>query len=207
VPVLGLDTATGNLTVAVADGGDVLAERSSDASGQAGRQVLAHVAAALADAGLSLGELDGIAVGTGPGSFTGVRIGIATAAALADGGALPLGGVSTLAALRRGAPARAVAVIDARRGEVFAEGPGVPPATYSPTHLAAILAAGTLCVGDGAVRYHAPLVEAGCEVPDTADPVHVPWAHHHVRLVRFDGTAVTPTYLREPDAVLPGAAR
>jgi len=203
--VLALDTATDRATAAVVDGSTVV-ERGHEARGAAARDVLALVDAALAGAGLGLHDLDGVAVGVGPGSFTGLRIGIATAEALADGAGLPVAGVSTLQALLHHAPDGAVAVLDARRREVFAEGPGVTAAAYDPAELAARLAAGTTVVGDGAVRYRATFAEGGLIVP--AEPaVHAVRADAHARLARFDGTRPVPLYLREPDATPSAVAR
>jgi tRNA threonylcarbamoyl adenosine modification protein YeaZ len=191
--VLALDTATDRATAAVVDGSTVV-ERGHEARGAAARDVLALVDAALAGAGLGLHDLDGVAVGVGPGSFTGLRIGIATAEALADGAGLPVAGVSTLQALLHHAPDGAVAVLDARRREVFAEGPGVTAAAYDPAEL------------DGAERYRATFAEGGLIVP--AEPaVHAVRADAHARLARFDGTRPVPLYLREPDATPSAVAR
>jgi tRNA threonylcarbamoyladenosine biosynthesis protein TsaB len=203
--VLALDTATDRATAAVVDGATVV-ERGHEARGAAARDVLALVDAALGAAGLALHDVDGVAVGVGPGSFTGLRIGIATAEALADGAGLPVAGVSTLQALLNHAPDGAVAVLDARRREVFAEGPGVTAAAYDPAELAARLAAGTIVVGDGAVRYREIFAGAGATVPDEA-AVHEVRADAHARLARFDGTRPAPLYLREPDATPSAVAR
>ncbi len=203
--VLALDTATDRATAAVLDG-DAAVERGSEARGAAARDVLALVDAVLREAGLALRDVDGIAVGVGPGSFTGLRIGIATAEALADGAGLPVAGVSTLQALLHHAPDGAVAVLDARRSEVFAEGPDVVAAAYRPAELAARLPAGTVVVGDGALRYRETFEEAGASVPAEAALHHVR-ADAHAALARFDGSRPTPLYLREPDATPPAVAR
>jgi tRNA threonylcarbamoyladenosine biosynthesis protein TsaB len=202
--VLSLDTATDCATAALGVDGLTVATAARSAPGSAAREVLALVDEVLTAGGVQIGDLDGIVVGTGPGSFTGLRIGIATATALADACGLPLTGVSTLAALCETAPAGSVAVIDARRREVFAAGPGVAAAAYDPAALAALLAPRTALVGDGAVRYRAVFETAGHPVAGDDDPAHLVAASAHLRLARFDGAAVVPTYLREPDAVPAG---
>ncbi len=200
MPVLAFDSATTYLTAAVVRGDRVLAESVSEADAGAARRVLAEIDAVLAAAGVTVGELRGIAVGAGPGSFTGLRIGIATARALGDAAGVPVASVATLTALQAGAPAGALAVIDARRGEVFASGPGLAAGAYAPSALPRVRAGGTAAVGDGAQRYRDVLEAAGYDVPPDDDPVHAPSATIHARLASFDGTPAAPLYLREPDA-------
>jgi tRNA threonylcarbamoyladenosine biosynthesis protein TsaB len=190
--ILAFDTATDVATSALVDGEEVLGERTSRAA-----TVLEDVDALLRQAGAHTRELEGVAVGVGPGSFTGVRVGLATARGLALGLGIPVAGVSTLDALAAGAPG-AVPVIDARRGEVFVlldEPRALPPDALE-------LGAGALCVGSGAVRYRALLEAAGLEVPPEGDERHLPRARFHARLARDFGPAesVEPMYLRVPDA-------
>jgi tRNA threonylcarbamoyladenosine biosynthesis protein TsaB len=149
------------------------------------------------ESGADRRELTGIAVGTGPGSFTGLRVGLATARGLAFALGVPVAGVSTLEALSAGAPG-ALPVIDARRGEVFVlQG---EPRVLAPEDLE--LVAGTVCVGDGAVRYRSVLEAKGAEIPPDGDDRHAPRARFHAQLARDFGPAelVEPLYLRVPDA-------
>jgi tRNA threonylcarbamoyladenosine biosynthesis protein TsaB len=108
--ILAIDTALRRAVVAAgAADGTVLAEDGWEAGHRHGEELLPRVQALLAGAGLALGDIGGIVVGTGPGAFTGLRVGIATAKALAHGLGAPIVGISTAAALLEGAPgARAV---------------------------------------------------------------------------------------------------
>ena len=191
--VLAFDTATDAATSALVDDGEVLGERVSRAA-----TVLEDVDALFRQAGARTSRLDGLVVGIGPGSFTGLRMGLAAARTLAFALDVPVAGVSTLAALAAGAPG-AVPVIDARRREVFTERDGVPVA-LPPDELA--FEPGTTCVGDGAVRYRAVLEAAGAVVPPDDDDTHVPRARFHAALARDFGPAerVEPVYVRVPDA-------
>ena len=190
--ILAFDTATEIATSALVADGEVLGERTSRAV-----TLLEDVDALLRQGGAHPGDLDALAVGIGPGSFTGVRVGLATARGLALALDLPVAGVSTLDALAAGAPG-ATPVIDARRREVFVfQG---EPRVLAPAELQ--LAPGTVCVGNGAVRYRAVLEQAGAEIPPDADERHMPRARFHAQLARDFGPAegVEPLYLRLPDA-------
>jgi tRNA threonylcarbamoyladenosine biosynthesis protein TsaB len=190
--VLAFDTATDVATSALVEDGEVLGERTSRAV-----TLLEDVDALLRRAGARTVDVEGLAVGTGPGSFTGIRVGLATARGLALSLGVPVAGVSTLDALAAGAPG-AVPVIDARRGEVFVlQG---EPRVLTPNDLA--LEAGTVCVGDGAVRYRSVLEAKGAEIPPDGDDRHAPRARFHAQLAGEFGPAelVEPMYLRVPDA-------
>ena len=190
--VLAFDTATDVATSALLRDGEVLGERIGDA-----RTLLEDVDELLAGAKTHASDLDALVVGTGPGSFTSTRIGLAFARGLGLALSLPAAGVSTLHALASGHPG-AYAVIDARRREVFVAG----PRAVSPDELE--LEPGTLCVGNGAVRYRAALERLGAQVPPDEDERHLPHARLHAALARDFGSVeeIEPIYARLPDAEL-----
>ena len=190
--ILAFDTATDVATSALVSDGEVLGERLSRAV-----TLLEDVDALLRQAGAHTADIEALAVGIGPGSFTGVRVGLATARGLALALGVPVAGVSTLDALAAGAPG-AVPVVDARRREVFVlQG---EPRVIAPADLE--VSSGTTCVGNGAVRYRSLLEAAGAVVPPDADERHLPRARFHAMLARDFGPAeaVEPLYLRIPDA-------
>jgi tRNA threonylcarbamoyl adenosine modification protein YeaZ len=191
--VLAFDTATDVATSALVQDGDVLGERVGEA-----RTMLEDVDELLGAADAAATELDALVVGTGPGSFTSTRIGLATGRGLALALEIPGAGVSTLDALASWQP-DAYPVIDARRREVFVRG----PRAVSPDDLE--LESGTLCVGSGAVRYRATLERLGAEVPPDDDERHVPHARLHAALAReyVSVETIEPIYARVPDAELP----
>jgi tRNA threonylcarbamoyladenosine biosynthesis protein TsaB len=120
--LLAVDAATELCSVALLNGGESIS-RSAQSGRPHARQILGMVDAVLAEAGLSLSMLDGIAASIGPGAFTGVRISVAVAQGLAFGAGLPVIPVTTLEALAcaslRGGATHALACLDARMGEVY----------------------------------------------------------------------------------------
>ena len=193
--MLALDTATSIVSCCVCDGGIVLAERRATGS-RAAQGVLLLVEEVLEESGVPRERLELVGVGTGPGSFTGLRIGIATARGLALGLGVPIGGTGTLAALLAGCPG-ATAVIDARRGEVFAAGPAREPGVLAPADLAAALEPGQVLVGDGAIRHRE--LFAGASIAPDDSPLHAPSA---AAIAERAGLRqpVEASYLRRPDA-------
>jgi tRNA threonylcarbamoyladenosine biosynthesis protein TsaB len=191
--VLALDTATEVATSALVRDGEVLGERASRAV-----RILEDVDALLTEADLDAARVGGLAVGTGPGSYTGLRMGLVTARTLSLSLGAPVAGVSTLEALAHGAPG-ALPVIDGRRGEVFTLIEGEPACVSAE---ALPVESGATYIGDGARRYRTLVVEQGGQVPPDDDPAHVPWARHHAALAREFGPAerAEPIYLRLPDA-------
>jgi tRNA threonylcarbamoyladenosine biosynthesis protein TsaB len=213
VIVAGIDTASPSTVAGVllADGRIVEArdDPPEGSRGEHAARLLALLEQALAQAETKWDEVDRIAVGIGPGGFTGLRIGIATARALAQGYDLPL---VSLTALAGGARGTVAAVLDARRSEVFA---GVwedgrelaAPAALAPPELAERLAAlgrSVQAVGDGAVRFRAELEAAGIAVPPDGSSVHRIHAAPLCRLGAVGEPAerdrLLPDYRREPDA-------
>ena len=229
--ILAFDTATPATTVALSGVDEVIFTARHDPQpgerpGHATR-LLPLVARVLERAGIGWEEIDRIAVGIGPGTFTGLRIGIATARALARARDIPLVGVSTLEslALARPGPDAApagldsvLAVLDARRGEVFAaiwrideagefENALLPPRALAPEALAELvepLGPATLAIGDGAIAFREVLERSGSFVPEDDSPLHKVTATNHCRLAdRLEGgdpDEVLPDYLRAPDA-------
>jgi tRNA threonylcarbamoyladenosine biosynthesis protein TsaB len=188
--------------------------------------LLAEVECAVAVCG-GWEEVGGLAVGRGPGSFVGIRIGLATGRGLAASTGVPVVGVCTLDALGRAIsalpgsgvplppmtekkPTRSLAVLDARRGEVFAalydaDGERLwEPLVLAPEELCervGELPMPPRAAGSGAVRFRKELASRGIEIPEDADPVHHV-AARQVCALAANGVdePLEPIYLRPPDA-------
>ncbi len=211
-----LDTATPDPALALVADEGVVAEAVLGRVPGGGRRVLEAAHHLLAMAGQDPADLDEIVVGVGPGGFTGIRIGIATALGLGQGLGIPVRGASTLEALALGlsaagdSPDVALApVIDARRGQVFAAayamGPDgaldtvIAPAAWNPVAFAAALGGmgPALVAGDGADLVTLP--PRARRAP--AQPFDRIAASRLVQRVRAGGERpVVPEYLRLPDA-------
>lgn len=230
--VLAFDTATSATAVALVDLDGRLELEARDEPAPGARpghasRLLGLIDQLLRESGDGWDGVDRIAVGVGPGTFTGLRIGIAAAHALARARAVELVGVSTLASLAlrgrdAGQLAGILALLDARRGEAFGAGwaPATDPLGSEPTidprvvrpeelgGLAALLGPGTpVALGDGAIKFRAILTDAGVDVPPDESPLHRVSAAPHCRLAAGGGAiaeaAVLPAYLRAPDAKPP----
>ena len=217
--VLGIDTSTAATSVCVLrDDGQAFAVdpprgRVFEPPAHS-RELLPAVAEAMERAGVDWAGIGAVAVGVGPGTFTGLRIGVATARGLAHAAGVPLHAVSSLAALAAGIDApEALPLIDARRGELFgALHAGaqelVAPFVARPDEVADRVGEGGLsavAAGDGAVRFRAVLEASGVHVAPEESDVHVVRALHICELAAGVPAeapeAVFPNYLRDPDAV------
>ncbi len=223
--VLGLDTATPATAVGLrlADGTTLRAYDQPAAGERPGHtsQSLTLANELLAQAGIGWDALERIAVGVGPGTFTGLRVGIATARGLAQSLGIEVVGVSSLRVLAQAAlrepdsqMRKVLAAIDARRGEAFAaaydaQGELAPPRALPPEDLAAI--PGSLggerdwwAVGDGALRFRGYLEAIAVAVPADTSPLHRVDAGVLCELALSapvgDPEAVLPDYSRRPDA-------
>ncbi len=224
--ILAMDSATSACSAAVWCDGAIQARRFKAMERGQSEALIPMVIETVAAAGLGFADLDLIAVTTGPGAFTGVRIGLACARGLALAGDLPLVGVTTLEAVARGVPEderrgrRLVVMIDTKRRDFYGQCFGSslealgPPSTVMPEDAAEFLAPGpVLVVGDGAVRLRSTLAGHGNGARDQ-DHIRFSQAPGHPDAVQVAAIAaergakgaqvqVRPLYLRPPDATLP----
>ncbi|MEQ9643667.1 MAG: tRNA (adenosine(37)-N6)-threonylcarbamoyltransferase complex dimerization subunit type 1 TsaB [Alphaproteobacteria bacterium] len=213
--LLAVDTALQRLSVAIGEGGEVRAARSIPLPRGHAERLLPFAAEVLDDAGLGYPDLDALAVTLGPGTFTGVRVGLAAVRALALALARPVIGFTTLQVLAvqaRPAPDETVlALLDARRDEVYAQAfdhdirPLAEPRILALDDIAGALPTGpTVVVGTG-IRPLRERLPAGLR---RARAAIAPEAAHMIGLAhRLDlrgGPSPAPVYLRRPDAKLPG---
>jgi tRNA threonylcarbamoyladenosine biosynthesis protein TsaB len=199
VIVLAFDTATADTVVGLSGVGETVELRHEPVPGERpghAEQLLPLCRTALEQAGIDWPQVDRIGVGVGPGTFTGLRIGVATARALAQSAGAEVAAVSSLRALAVNLDG-SFPVIDARRGEAFVLVEG-EPRTATPDELAE-LAAGRTAIGDGALLY-----------ADRLDDVASDPGLHHLRGAALCALAqaaepigrddLLPDYVREPDA-------
>jgi tRNA threonylcarbamoyladenosine biosynthesis protein TsaB len=218
VNVLGIDTSTAASAVCVLRTDGEAFEVQPEVAALTGApfhssELMPAVFACLERSGLGYSEIDVIAVGIGPGAFTGLRIGVATARALSHASGAEVRPVSSLAALAAGidAPVR-LPLIDARRGELFAalyEGDRrrLEPFAAAPEEVVERVrktGLNPLAAGDGALRFPHVLEAAGARIAAAGSPAHVVRGLSICRAAADSPATppegVLPHYLRLPDA-------
>ncbi len=209
VLTLAVTSSTAMVGVAITDDGEVLSSFHEATDRRHAEELTPMVAKAMAEAGLSARDVEQFAVDVGPGRFTGLRVGIATVRTLALATGRPVVPVSSLEALAVGAglaEGPVVAVIDARRAEVFqqrfvVDADGEPTALGSPfvgapAEALDLIDPGDLVVGDGADRY--PELY-GSQRVEGCEPSPVVIARLAAGRPGVPGPEVLPRYLRDPD--------
>ena len=203
--ILALDTCLQSCGVAIVDGGEAVVVKRLDLAKGHAEKLAPQVASALANAGMALKDIDRIGVTIGPGSFTGVRVGLAFARGLAIGTGVPVIGITTLAVLVAELPAQGInaVAIDARRGQVYGQAfaghtPVTEPLIETPEALAAVFAdfapLDTISwAGTGATLLHPSAQPAGTQ----PDPLILAQL---TAVAPLGPTAPQPLYLRAPDA-------
>lgn len=220
--ILGIDTATPQVSVAIGGHEGVLASTQSSRGRQHAEILTPSIEFTCRQARVELSEIGVVAVDIGPGLFTGLRVGVSAAKAIAHALRVPMIGVSSLDLLAfpvRFSPRLIIAAVDARRGELFwssyRQVPGgiqrlTEPCISSPDDLASELFAtseDTLIVGDGALRYRevfehlkrTEIIEEGIAYPSAASLVMLA----HAKALREEFVKpwdLQPVYLRKPDA-------
>lgn len=225
--ILGIETATERVSVAVGGHEGVIGLFEITKGRRHAETLVPAIRFVMEQADIELDEISVVAVDVGPGLFTGMRVGLATAKAIAQALRVPMIGISSLDLLAfssRHAEKVVVPVIDARKGEVFyamyRQVPGgiqqvADPMVGPVDELVADLMArnqDVLCVGDGARRYRDEIVEGyHCEIGGDDHPSASPLVQlAHARALReewVNAREIEPLYLRAPDAVINWATR
>lgn len=203
--ILSIDTCLNACSVAVLDGERVLAAVSEPMVRGHQERLASMVRETMGEAGLAFGDLDRIGVAVGPGSFTGLRVGLAFAKGLGAALGKPVVGVGSLEALAGERTGLVVAAVDARRGQVYVQAfqdgePRMEPAALRAEDAAARigrLGSPIALVGTGAPLLAETFPSAGLDPDAVPDPAVV------ARIAARSETPPTPLYLRAPDAVLP----
>jgi tRNA threonylcarbamoyladenosine biosynthesis protein TsaB len=219
--ILGIDTSTMMGAVAVVEGDTLLAELRTNVSITHSERLMQHIDGLLSSAGLNIKDIDGFAVALGPGSFTGLRIGLAAAKALAYAEGKPIAGIPTLEALADNLPFcgyQVCPVLDARKQQVYAalyaptaDGRDTvfPTSVLTPQELAARITGPTVFLGDGAYAYRDFLKETlvdkaifapqACSYPSGAAVAFRGQAEIRAGRVA-DPMTLVPMYIRKSEA-------
>lgn len=201
---LALSSSTALVGVAVAQDGHVLAEKSLLTDRRHAEEITPMIQNVLSEGAVIMKQIDRIVVDVGPGRYTGMRVGIATAKTLAFALDVPVAAVTSLDLIGAAAPEHhgpRFAVVDARRNQVFASEVGSTdsPLVVSPAELVAQLPPNSLLVGDGADRYEQEF-SAAATVHTGVVPSVGAAATLDPSVVGSSAAAIAPLYLREPDA-------
>jgi len=221
--VLSMSTSSPRGTVAIARDSRILARVAYDGGTSHAERLFAVIDEAMAHAGITRAEIDALACDIGPGSFTGVRVGVASAKGIAVALSIPVVGVGSLESMAHAAASIAagrdvIAVVDARKGEVFAGAydTALRP-TWGPRHLGRDQAStlGDLAIERAALVVGAVVTElSGLAPPPRAADLDLPDASSIALLailrlagltsvearMRFDAALLEATYVRAPDA-------
>lgn len=219
--VLGIDTSTMMGAVGIVEGEDILAELRTNVAVTHSERLMLHIDGLLRSARLTLDDIGGFAVTVGPGSFTGLRIGLAAVKGLAYGTGRPVAGISSLDVLADNLPYsryQAAPALDARKGMVYAalyrtaDGAPVmlmPPSVITPDGLAETITEPTIFVGEGAYVYREYLA---ARLGDKALFAPRAYGYPSGAAVAFRGlreimagrasalSTLAPMYIREPGA-------
>jgi tRNA threonylcarbamoyladenosine biosynthesis protein TsaB len=218
--ILYVDTCGATASVAVGDGDRVAAETTLAVDRRLSTRLLAVIDALLGETGMSAGDLDAYGVTRGPGSFTGVRVGMATVKGMALAAGKPVVGVSSLVLVAANLPFarhQVCALLDARKKEVYAglfactgaPAPVAPEWVVPPETLCERITEPTLFVGDGATAYR-QLIEGRCgsRASFAPFPCSFPRAANGILLARLGfergealpSSRLTPVYIRPSEA-------
>jgi tRNA threonylcarbamoyladenosine biosynthesis protein TsaB len=218
--ILALETATSSVSAALLRGEQLIAEECGERGRSAAELLLPCVDTVLRKADLSLGDIEAFAVSVGPGSFTSLRVGIATVKGLAFESGCPVAPVRTLAALALAAGPGSepvVTMLDARRGEIYAgawkqngSAPHsvLPEGVYTPDQVVASLSGACRLAGEGALLFHDALADGLGPDAEILPELEGPSARHIGVLgsqmldlgLGVDPADLTPHYVRRADA-------
>ena len=203
---LGLSSSTALVGVAIARDDHVLAEQSILTDRRHAEEITPMLQSVLVEAAVDLAAVDRIVVDIGPGRYTGMRVGIASAKTLAFALGIPVAATTSLELIGAAAPAHdgpRFAVVDARRNQVFAIelGSSAAPLVVSPAELIEQLPPNSLLVGDGADRYQEEF-EAVAVVHPGVVPSVAAAALLDRSVTGGPAVEIAPLYLREPDAAI-----
>ncbi|AQS42135.1 MAG: Peptidase M22 glycoprotease [Candidatus Tokpelaia hoelldobleri] len=205
--VLALDTASAFCAAALVDNGDVLAQKSENIGKGHAEYLMGYIAATMKDAGCDFAAIDRIAVNIGPGSFTGVRVGVAAARGLALALDKPAIGITAFEALAYEAQIRkpgqpASVVLEAHRGALYCQHftasltPASPPQVSTAQEIAPTLPQDAVLTGSGAEKIAAL---RPCPLIGTRPTAEIA-TYARLAMQKQPGTPPSPLYMRAPDA-------